>query len=101
METIMSNEITLIVKIEVKDGLRQKQIDAFNKISLIVLKEPGCLQYELKAVADNENEFVILERWYTIDNLYSHENSLHMIEFDKKNELFRAKEAEVIKLLNI
>ncbi|MCJ8327936.1 MAG: antibiotic biosynthesis monooxygenase [Campylobacterales bacterium] len=97
----MSNEITLIVKIEVKDGLRQKQIDAFNKISLIVLKEPGCLQYELKALEDKLNEFVILEKWDSLYSLHAHENSPHMIESDKNNVLFRSKKAEVIKLINI
>ena len=97
----MNQEISLLILIEVKPNCRQKQIDAYNKIAPIVLKETGCLQYELKEVENKENEFVIIEKWATKKDLLSHDVAPHMIESDKLNLTFRAKPAIVIKLLSI
>lgn len=97
----MNQEISLLILIEVKPNHRQKQIDAFNKIAPIVLKENGCLQYELKEVENKENEFVIIEKWATEKDLLEHDVASHMVESDKLNPTFRAKPATVIKLLSI
>jgi len=98
---IMSQEISLLILIETKEGQRKKQIDAFNKLAPLVLKETGCLQYELKEVENNENEFVIIEKWDSKENLLAHEITPHMIEADKNSPTFRAKPATVIVLKNI
>ena len=97
----MSHEISLLILIETKEGQRQKQIDAFNKLSPIVLNETGCLQYELKEVENNENEFVIIEQWASKESLSAHDITLHMIEADKNSPTFRAKPATVIVLKDI
>ena len=97
----MSQEISLLILIETKKGQRQKQIDAFNKLSPIVLNENGCLQYELKEVENNENEFVIIEKWDSRESLSVHDITSHMIEADKNSPTFRAKPATVIILKNI
>lgn len=97
----MSEEVSLIIKIEVKVGLRDKQIDAFNAISSRVKEEKGCLQYELKAVQGDDNKFFILEKWSSIEALQAHEKQGFMIESDKNNKLFRAKNAEVILLTSV
>ncbi len=98
----MNQEISLLILIEVKPKHRQKQIDAFNKIAPIVLKENGCLQYELKEVENKENEFVIIEKWATEKDLLAHDVAAsHMVESDNLNPTFRAKPTTVIKLLSI
>ena len=97
----MNKEISLIILITVKNGLRQKQIDAYNKLAPIVLNEVGCLQYDLKEVIDNKNEFVLIEKWASQENLDAHDITPHMIEADKLSPTFRAKGATVLKLTNI
>jgi len=41
----MNQEISLLILIETKKGQRQKQIDAYSKLSPIVLSEKGCLHH--------------------------------------------------------
>jgi len=97
----MNQDITLLILIEVKPNHRQEQIDAFEKLAPIVRQEVGCLQYELKEVMGNENEFVLLERWASEDDLLVHDVTAHMVEADKVSPSFRAKPARVIKLVDI
>jgi len=69
----MDKDIALVVNIEVQPGKREDQISAFNKLVPLVLAEPGCIQYELRAVANNENQFVLLEKWSSEEALAAHE----------------------------
>ncbi len=94
----MPEELSVVVLIEVIPGQREAQIDAFKKIEPLVLAESGCLQYELKADQDDENQFVIIERWASAEALAAHAVSTHMAEAGTKNHLFRAKPAQIIKL---
>jgi len=96
----MKEEISVVVLIEVIPGQREAQINAFKKVEPLVLAEAGCIQYELKADQDNENRFVIIERWASAEALAAHAVSTHMVEAGKHNHLFRAKPPEVIKLSN-
>ncbi len=41
----MSEEISVVVLIEVIPGQREAQINAFKKVEPLVLAEEGCLQY--------------------------------------------------------
>ena len=97
----MSQEISLLILIETKKNKRQEQIDSFNKLAPIVLRETGCLQYELKEVQNSENEFVLIEKWASKKDLEAHDITPHMIEADKLSPLFRAKPANVIVLSDI
>ena len=97
----MNKEIAMMILIEVKEGRRDEQINAYKKLLPLVLAEKGCLQYDLKAVDGNSNEFVLLERWASKEALDSHDNAAHMIEADKNNVSFRAKPAQVLKLSDI
>jgi len=97
----VKKELSLLIMIEVKQGQRQKQIDAYNKLLPLVSKEEGCLQYELKAVSGNKDQFVLVERWASEEALGLHDNMPYMIEADKISPTFRAKPASVIKLENI
>ena len=97
----MNKEIAMMILIEVKEGRRDEQINAYKKLLPLVLAEEGCLQYDLKAVEGNSNGFVLLERWASKEALDSHDNAPHMIESDKNNVSFRAKPAQVLKLSDI
>lgn len=65
------------------------------------MAEPGCLQYDLKAVDGNNNQFVLLEAWESKEALSAHDITEHMIEADALNPSFREKPATVIMLNNI
>lgn len=97
----MNDEIALMIFIEVKQGRRQEQINAYNKLLPLVLAEAGCLQYELKAVHGNSNEFVLIERWASKAALHLHDKFEYMIEADKNNASFRSKPARVLELMDI
>jgi quinol monooxygenase YgiN len=97
----MSEELSVVVLIEVLPGKREEQIKAFKKVEPLVLAEDGCLQYEMKADQDNENRFIMIERWSSAAALAAHAVSPHMLEAGKSNHLFRAKPAEIIKLSDI
>lgn len=96
----MNSEISLIIDIVVKDGLRDKQIEAFKELAPLVLKEEGCLQYELKEVQGDKNRFIILEKWASNEALLAHDETAHMIEADSKSPLFR-EQTTVLKLFDI
>ena len=97
----MSQEVSVIVLIEVQPGKRKEQIEAFNKLSPQVLAEDGCLQYELKQNNNSENQFVLLEKWESEEALSAHDKTAHMVASDEKNSSFRAKPATVLMLSNI
>ncbi|PLY05020.1 MAG: antibiotic biosynthesis monooxygenase [Arcobacter sp.] len=96
----MNSEISLIIDIVVKVGLRDKQIEAFNELSPHVLKEEGCIQYELKEVQGDTNRFIILEKWASEEALLAHDKTAHMMEAESKSPLFREK-TTVLKLFDI
>ena len=94
----MTQEVSLIVLIEVQAGQREKQIGIYNKLAPLVLAEPGCLQYELKAVEGKSSQFVLLEKWESREALSAHDVTEHMLEADALNPSFREKPATVMKL---
>ncbi len=97
----MSQEISLLIMIEVQAGKRDEQIKAYKKLTPLVLAEEGCLEYRLQAVEGNENKFVLVEKWKSEEALSFHDNTDYMKEADSKNHLFRAKPAKVIRLVDI
>ena len=97
----MSQEISLLIMIEVQAGKRDEQIKAYKRLAPLVLAEEGCLEYKLQAVEGNENKFVLVEKWKSEEALSFHDNTDYMKEADRKNHMFRAKPAKVIRLANI
>lgn len=94
----MSQKISLIIIIEVKPGRRMEQIQAFNDIRDQVITEEGCLKYELLAVENDVNRFVLIEEWASKEALSAHDITSHMISYDAKSPLYRAKPAQVLEL---
>jgi quinol monooxygenase YgiN len=97
----MKKEISQLIMIEVKPGQRDEQIKAYNKLVPLVLAEQGCLEYDLRAVEENENKFVLVEKWISEGALEFHDNTDYMKKADSLNHNFRAKPAEVIRLVDI
>ncbi|SCK17237.1 putative quinol monooxygenase [Vogesella sp. LIG4] len=94
----MSHEVVLIVLIQVQPGLGKQQIQAFEKLAPLVRAEAGCLEYELHRVANNNDQFVLTERWTSAEALSAHDVSPHMLEADRLNPTFRAGPATVLQL---
>lgn len=95
---IIMEEVNLIVMIEVKPGKQGLQVDAYKKLKPLVLAEPGCLQYELFFDAENEDKFVLIERWASASALQAHDQTEHMIAADAYSPTFRARPVTVIKM---
>ena len=90
--------IHLIVMIEVQPGKRDLQIEAYKRLRPLVLAEEGCLQYELFCDAQDDNKFVLLEKWASQAALDTHDAAAHMRAADALNATFRARSATVIKM---
>ncbi|MGV8875568.1 MAG: putative quinol monooxygenase [Rhodococcus sp. (in: high G+C Gram-positive bacteria)] len=87
--------IRLVVSVETKAGLGERQIQAFAELAPAVRAESGCLQYDLHRVVDSEDRFVILEHWESADALAAHGRSSHMLDAAAVNKQFRAGPAQV------
>lgn len=90
--------IHLLVLIEVQPGKRAVQIEAFEKLRPLVLAEPGCIQYELFSDNDDENRFILVEKWASQEALAAHARTEHMQAATARNPSFRAKPASITKM---
>lgn len=91
-------EVNLLVMIEVQPGKRAIQIEAFEKLRPLVLSEPGCIQYELFSDTEDENKFILVEKWASEEALAAHGKTEHMLAAGARNPSFRARPASVIKM---
>jgi len=91
-------EVNLLVMIEVQPGKRAIQIEAFEKLRPLVLAEPGCIQYELFSNTEDENKFILVEKWASQATLDAHGKTEHMLAATAKNPSFRAGPARLIKM---
>ncbi len=90
--------IHLLVLIETQPGKRAMQIEAFEALRPLVLAEPGCIQYELFADDEDENRFILVEKWASREALAAHGETAHMVAAVARNPAFRAKPASVIRM---
>ena len=88
--------IRLVVSVETKVGLGERQMEAFAELAPQVRAELGCLQYDLHRVVGSEEEFVILEHWESAEALAAHDDAPHMLDADAANKEFRAGPARVV-----
>ncbi|ELQ15121.1 antibiotic biosynthesis monooxygenase [Pseudomonas fluorescens BRIP34879] len=94
----MFNEVKLVILISTQAGRGQEQIDAFEKLAPLVRNEDGCLQYDLHRVTDDEDQFVLIERWASKSALEAHDITAHMIAADAFSPTFRAGPATFLHL---
>ena len=97
----MTQEVNLVILIEVQLGKSEEQINLYNKIKPLVLAERGCLQYELSKVSGSAVKFVLLERWESEEALAAHDVTPHMIEADAISPSFRSGPVSVLELNNV
>lgn len=93
---VNSQEIAVTVLLETFDGKANEQVQAFHAIVDIVLAEKGCLQYELTQSIDDENQFVLLERWESRADLDAHLQTPHMIQASEQANTFRSKPPQIL-----
>lgn len=91
----MDNQINVVVCITTQVGKANEQIQAFAKLAPLVRAEQGCLQYELTQSINDENQFVLIEKWASMADLQAHGITPHMIAANAKNPEFRASPAQV------
>lgn len=91
-------EVMLVISIKTRPGMRHQQIAAFEKLAPLVRSEAGCIQYDLHAVVDDNDRFMLIERWASAEALAAHEVTPHMINADAQNPIFRAAPAQVVYL---
>jgi len=91
------SEINLLVFIEVMPGKRDEQIAAYKALKPLVEAEPGCLRYELLADFDDENRFILIEKWASQEALDAHDHTEHMVAADAHSPTFRTGPARVKK----
>jgi len=90
-------EVNLLVFIEVMPGKRNEQIEAYKALKPLVEAEPGCLRYELLADSNDDNKFILVEKWASQEALDAHDNSEHMVAADAHSPTFRTGPARVQK----
>ncbi|MFJ3908175.1 putative quinol monooxygenase [Streptomyces vinaceus] len=94
----MSDDVRLVVLISTLPGRGREQIEAFERLAPLVRAEEGCLQYDLHAVSDDPDGFVLIEHWATRAALAAHDVIPHMAEADAANKAFRAGPVQVLEL---
>ena len=92
----MSQEVRLAILINTQPGKADQQIAAFQQLAPLVRAETGCLQYDLHRVTNDQDNFVLIERWASEANLHAHDVTEHMIKADAANPSFRAGPATVL-----
>ena len=75
-----SKPFVLVVQIKVKDGAGTKFEAAFAKAAKESRKEKGNHAYDLSRSTKNPNEYLLYERWETLDALAAHLKTPHFQE---------------------
>ncbi len=94
----MSLPLRAVVLIKTQPGRGAEQEAAFAGLAPVVRSEPGCLRYDLHAVENDPDRFVLIEEWASEEALQAHDASEHMRAADAANRAFRAGTAEVLML---
>lgn len=94
----MSQQVQLVILISTQPGRGAEQVAAFERLAPLVRAEDGCLQYDLHAVTDDPDRFVLIERWASEEALAAHDITPHMVQADATNAAFRAGPADVLRL---
>ncbi|WP_110180958.1 putative quinol monooxygenase [Nocardioides solisilvae] len=95
----MPPSVSLVILISTQPGKGGEQVAAFERLAPVVRAEEGCLQYDLHAVVDDPDRFVLVERWASEKALAAHDVAPHMVEADAAHGAFRAGPVEVLRLV--
>lgn len=91
----MSKEIVVVETIKAMSGKKQELKEVLAKIVPVSRKACGCLQYDLLEPIEESDEFLVLMRWKTPDDLRFHEASDYIEEFVKNYDQILYDEVKV------
>jgi len=77
----MTDEVRVVAVLQALPGTGAEVLALWPSLSGQVRAEDGCLGYALHRVAGDDDRFVVLERWASLQALAAHGQSPHMREF--------------------
>ncbi|MDP1979116.1 putative quinol monooxygenase [Undibacterium sp.] len=92
----MSEAFMMVILIQTKPGQSKEQIAVYTRLAPLVRAEAGCLQYDMHAVDDDEDKFVLVEKWTSKAALAAHDAMPYMVEADALSPSFRTGPATVL-----
>jgi quinol monooxygenase YgiN len=94
----MTDPVRVVAVLQVHPGKGPEQVAEFEQLAPVVRAEEGCLQYDLHAVLDDPDRFVVIEQWASREALDAHAASEHMAALAQRSAAFRVRHAEVLVL---
>jgi quinol monooxygenase YgiN len=93
-----SKPFTLVVHLQLKEGMQDKFEKAFAKASKETHKEKGCLVYDLNRDAKDPTRYLVYERWKCLGDLEDHLKTPHITTLlaDLKDMLAAPPEAKIL-----
>jgi quinol monooxygenase YgiN len=92
----MTGPVRVLAILQADPGKGPDQLAAFERLAPLVRAEDGCLQYDLHAVVDDPDRFVVVEQWASRGALDAHLASDHMAAYAAEVPAFRTQPADVI-----
>ena len=92
----MADSVRVVAVLQAQAGSGSKILEMWPALSAKVRAEDGCLAYDLHRVAADEDGFVVLERWASVEALALHGGSAHMREFGRQAPSLLAAPTKVI-----
>ena len=96
----MADHVRVVVVLRADPGMGAEQVAAFAELAPLVRAEEGCLRYDLHAVVDDPDRFVVVEQWASREALDAHLASAHIAAYAERVGAFRQLPAEVHVLTN-
>jgi len=89
---------TMVVRLQLKDGMQDKFEAAFAKAAKETRKEKGCVTYELSREAKDGTRYLVYERWKSLADLDTHIKSAYITTLlgELKDMLVGAPEIKVL-----
>ena len=72
------SSITVLAFAEAKENCAERLEKAFRAAVPATHREPGCLKYALQRSQENKNEFVMVEKWRSKEDLDIHLKTPHI-----------------------
>jgi quinol monooxygenase YgiN len=77
----VADVVRVVAVLRARPGQGSTVLGLWPELSRQVHAEDGCLAYDLHRVAGDEDRFVVLERWASVEALAAHGRSPHMRQF--------------------
>jgi quinol monooxygenase YgiN len=94
----MTDPVRVVVVLQADPGKGPDQLAAFEQLAPLVRAEDGCLQYDLFAVLDAPDAFVVIEQWASREALNAHLAAEHMAAYAAGVSAYRQQSSEVLVL---